>query len=708
MSRVLCILFTLLHVPILFGQNKEIHITRTENPPRIDGLLNDPAWESCNKYGGFIQFDPFNGDPGTEKTEFMLAYDSDNLYVAINCHDEEPDHIAAYLTPREQFDAIDEYYHHDPWEQASANDCVSLILDTFNDRRTYYSFTVNPKGVQKDEPGDYLWRSAAQITSEGWQAELMIPFKSMRFSKGETQIWGINLRRYIFRLKETDYFTRVGRDDVFLDKSAQLIGLRGIKGGKNLEFFPYAGFRSSRSGDESEQKFAGGLDVKYALTSNLYLDLTMSPDFSEVESDPFFYQLSPYEIELQEKRPFFQEGSRYFPGEYGGSSLFYSKRISNPRVAGKISGRQGQYTVGAVGAINKEEIEDGYIGAFSLQKDILKFSKLAAMFSGYSNHEFQNLNGNFNFNLKPSDIFSWGGSVQFAHNSDLPDARNKLISTEIDFEPDEGLSGFINFERIEKYFQPRAGIWRETDQQSLMVHPGYRFRINKKGIKQIELEGFYEIKQTADGKPLGHTGRPLELRLTTLNNYSVNMDIRLGRTKVQLEKDGSLVWHDQFFREQTAEIGTSYEGSRIFQFYSSFEFSKTPVYNEDFTEAYDGRSFEAEISLSLQPTPTIRLRMETEYTKQWKDEDGLVLFEGALSELGLSWQMTRYMYFSTILQHDSHDNRMKVDALFGIELGMGKTLSLSYKSRGRMPLRKAVTGDEASTLLLKASYLFRI
>ena len=692
----------------LFAQNKEIHISRTNNPPRTDGELNDPVWQTCRKHGDFIQYDPYNGQPETEHTTVMITYDSDNLYVAFKCDDSEPAQIAAYLTPREQFDMPSESMHVDPTEEGSANDCVTLIIDTFNDQRTSYSFTVNPKGVQKDEPGDYLWTSSAKITQEGWQAELKIPFKSIRFPKDEIQTWGINFKRYIFRLKEIDYFTRVGRDDVFLEKSATLTGLNNIKGGKNLELFPYAGFRNSQSGDESEQKFAGGLDVKYALTSDLYLDLTMSPDFSEVESDPFFYQLSPYEYELQEKRPFFQEGSRYFPEEHGGPSLFYSKRITNPRVAGKISGRQGKYTIGAVGAVNKEEIEDGYIGAFSLQRDVFKFSKVAAMFSGYSNNDFDNFNGKFNFDLKFSEIFSWDGSVQFSHNSDMSGSQNKFFNTSIDYEPDEGWNGFINFERIEKNFQPRAGIWRETDQQSFMIHPGYSFRINKSGIKQIEFEGFYEQKQTAGGTPLGYTVRPLEARLTTLKNLSVNMDMRLGRTKVQLERDGELYWYNRYFQEKTFEIGTSYEGSRFYQFDTSIELAKTPAYNEDFTEAYNGRQIEADLSLSCRPTSTIKLSIGSEYTKQIKDKDGKILFEGALSEVGFNWQITRYIYFSTILQHDSHDDRMKIDALLGIELGMGKTLSVSYKSRGAMPLRKAITGDEASTLLVKASYLFRI
>lgn len=678
---------------ILGAQTRSIVVSNTKNPPKIDGYLNDPVWQASQKHEGFFQFDPYNGQQASEVSMVMLAYDSDNLYIGIQCHDSDPAQIAASMTPREQF---------------RNNDYFTIILDTFNDRRTSYEFTVNPRGVQKDRPGDYLWASSAQITDKGWQAEIKIPFKSIRFSKTDDQIWGVNFERYIFRLKETDYFTRVGRDDVLLDKSATLTGLSNIRSGKNLELFPYAGFRDSQSGEESEQKLAGGLDIRYGLTSNLNLDFTMSPDFSEVESDPFFYQLSPYEVELSERRPFFQESRRYFPGGRHGPRLFYSKRIENPRMAGKLTGKQGPFTIGAIGAVNKEPIENGYIGAVSLQRDLFKFSKVGAMFSGYSNHDFENLNGRISADIKFSEIFSWDASVQFAYNSDLPHSQNMFYKMSVDYEPDEGWNGFLFAERIEKNFKPRAGIWRQTDAQMVMIHPGYRFRINKKGIKQLEFEWFAEIQQTSDGLPLGYTLRPLEVKLSTLKGHYLGLDFRMGKTKVQLEKEGSLFWHNQYYNEKEFEIRTSYDGNRFYQIRSSLEIAKTPVYNEDFTQAFDGTQIEGEISLALRPTSNITLSLESEYTKQTRQKDDVILFEGALSGLGINWQITRYVYFSTVLQHDSHDDRMKIDALLGVELGMGKNLSISYKSRGSLPLRKAITGDEASTLLIKASYLFRI
>ncbi|MCJ7813629.1 carbohydrate binding family 9 domain-containing protein, partial [bacterium] len=483
----------------LQAQNREIHILKTDAPPKIDGELTDPVWQTSEKYGDFFQYDPYNGKPASENTTVMLTYDKDNLYVAFQCDDREPSQMAAFLTPREEYDETSFGGSGGSggggggggfggggggvgggggggfggpggmpgFARPRNNDCVTLILDTFNDRRTYYSFTINPRGIQKDEPGNYLWESEAKITEEGWQVEIRIPFKSIRFSNNNIQIWGINIERYIFRLKETDYFTQVGRNEVYLDKIATLTGLSQIKGGRNLEFYPYTGFRKSEYKDDgekiSEQKFAFGLDAKYALTSDLNLDITMSPDFSDVESDPFFYQLSPYEVRLTEQRPFFQEGTRFFPvGGSSNTSLFYSKRINNPRMAGKITGKQGKYTIGAIGAINKEEIDEGYqngtIGAFSLQRDILRFSTISTMFSGYSHPEFKNLNGMINFNFRFSQIFSWSGSAQFTHNSDVSDSDNKLIETAVRYNPDEGWNGNISFLIIEKNFMPRAGI----------------------------------------------------------------------------------------------------------------------------------------------------------------------------------------------------------------------------------------------------------
>ena len=338
----LCLIVLFISSGILvLGNDVQIRIQKVSSSPKIDGYIEESFWGNLTPLKDFVQYDPYNGKPPSEETFVYLAYDEDNLYIAFNCLDSQPEKIKGDLTPREKF--------------GYANDYVNVIIDTYFDKRNAYDFVLNPRGVQEDLPGDYVWKSAALINDDGWSAEFEIPFKSIRFPSGSSKAWGINFVRYIFRLKETSTLSHIGRDDLRLEKSAVLTGLEGIKGGKNVEFFPYSGYRNSVSGDEKDSKFAVGLDAKYSITSNLNLDVTASPDFSEVESDPFFYQLSPYEVYIGEKRPFFQEAGKYFVQQ-----LFYSKRITNPKFAFKLTGKEKGYTIGLLGALNKAEDTDEY------------------------------------------------------------------------------------------------------------------------------------------------------------------------------------------------------------------------------------------------------------------------------------------------------------------------------------------------------------
>jgi len=262
--------------------------------------------------------------------------------------------------------------------------------------------------------------------------------------------------------------------------------------------------------------------------------------------------------------------------------------------------------------------------------------------------------------------------------------------------------------RIEKNYMPRVGIWRQTDSQSLSISPGYNIRFNQGAIKQIMFDSMARISQTADGTPTGYSVTPLDIMLNTVNNHRMMFILRLGKRKVQLrDQGGALYYSGEYFRDIDFMVDASYTGSRYYQIISSITYSKTPVYEDFFSAAYDGREIRGDLTLTLRPSSQLKITAGTDYTKQTKEEDNSILFEGAISRFGLHWQITRYVFCSANLQHDSAEDRMKLDALVGVELDMGKTLSISYKSSGE-PFRKAITGDDAYTLLVKASYLFRI
>jgi hypothetical protein len=684
---IIFILLSTLHADV----RNSFVIQRIEEAPVIDGFLDETIWKKCAPLSGFKQFDPFNGEASSESTIVKLAYNSDYLFVAMECSDSQIDKIHAPLTPREG------YYE---------GDYVSLILDTFNDQRTSYTFTLNPRGVQKDQPGDYLWESSGRIHENGWNVEFKIPFKSIRFPEQKIQTWGINFKRFIYRKKETSYYSHIKRDEVKLEKSAIIEGIYDIYGGNNLEIFPYLGYRSSRSVEQSDDKFAAGIDIRYGLTSTINLDATISPDFSEVISDPFFYQLTPYEYRLREQRPFFQESEQYLAGISTG--IFYSRRITDPKIAGKITGKHADYTIGLIGAINKEEKADGYLGAFRIQKNILKFSTISALVSGYKNAEFKNMNGNLDLLLKTSEVFSISGRLAVSSNSDLRPIQNKRYDLTLNYLPDEGIHSNITTRRIEKNYEPRVGIFGVRDIQEINWNTGYTYRINQWGLKLTSFDAAINIKETTSRNSLGYILTPMKFNLQSIHNHHLGIATSIGTNKVQIDNDGELMWTLRKFDYRSLHIWTGYNGNKYYNLSLSLNISEKPVYAADFTEAFNGWEVSTFFSLWLKPWSNLDLFFENKYTKQEKMEGKQILFEGGITDVGFFWQISRMLFFHTVIQHDSYQNKIKMDLLLGLELGIGKTLTLSYKSRGASTIDRLNFRGNERTLIVKGSYLFRI
>ncbi len=693
-KKISYIPFIFLLISIIFVRNPliadsvQINIQKVSSSPKIDGFIEESFWGEITSLKDFVQYDPYNGKSPSEETFVYLAYDEDNLYVAFNCLDSQAKKIKGDLTPREQF---------------SANDYIRIVIDTYYDKRNAYYFYLNPKGVQKDSPGDYVWKSRAVINDDGWSAELEIPFKSIRFPTGSAKPWGINFMRYIFRLKETNCLPHVGRDDVLLEKSAVLTGLEGIKGGKNLELFPYSGYRNSISGDEKDSKFAAGLDAKYSITSNLNLDLTVSPDFSEVESDPFFYQLTPYEFYIMEKRPFFQEAGKYF--EQG---LFYSKRITNPKFAFKLSGKEKGYTIGLLGALNKAGDANEYLGVCNITKDIFSLSSISFGYSGYKTSDFTNQNAGMNLNLKFSKKTEMLFQSFFSFNSDMEKGKNGHYWLFFIHYPDEGFNLIAVLRRIEKNYRPRAGFYGWfTDFQFWRIIPGYEKRINKYGIKKIAFEMDYWPSYDISGNNLGYTFKPLAMWIFSIKKHYFYVEYRMRKRRVQIYGEEDLLeWTENFFKEHSVATSFGYEGNRFYSFETYLSYNLGPVYNSEYTEAYDGKSIELSNSFELKPTSFLNFTLNLSYNKQNIRATGEELFEGILTSANIRYQISRKVFLTSYIQHDSHYKRFNLDIVLGIELGMANLISLSYKSF--FPFEGSPFENSARSFVIKASYLIRI
>jgi hypothetical protein len=706
MSPKKSLLITVIILTVLFGispdifsqeRTKSVQVPRTDRPPKIDGLIEDDCWKNMEPLSGFFQFDPVNGVKASEETLVWMVYDQNYIYFAFLMQDSQPDKIWAELTPRNTYEN---------------NDSITVILDTYNDKRTSIRFTVNPKGVQKNSV-ETIWKSSAVTHDDGWTAEMAIPFKSLRFSPQENQVWGINFERYFHRLNEQDYWTDVDRDIPLLQQMGELTGLSGVKPGYNLEFFPYAGVRISRWEGEKDDKLAAGLDVKYGILPNLILDLTASPDFSEVESDPFIFQRTPYENYFQENRPFFNEGSQYFElsteqshGWGPSMSLFYSRRISDPKIAGKISGKTGGYSFGILGALNKEEERDALYSVVRIQKDIFKNSQVGVYYAGMSAEPDYNRNFALDYNFNFGRIYFLRGTHAFSFNKDFPSKNNGMHVVQFQRDIDAGVQLEMNFHRIEENVDIRTGFVNQIDTQSFELSTGYAWRFNQGQLRRVSLDISGNLKHDSHGNS---TGNGVDLRYWTefLSKFSIHGGFSLGKSKYQIfAGDNVLIWADDFIKTYGGDIDFRWDrGGFLKEVSIEAGWEKRGIYNDDFSEVESGSHISTEFELTLRPLSYLEWSFSSDWIKQTIDRTGETVFDGMTYATALHLQLTRNLFLNTRLLGETRDNQYNFDFLVGYYFGAGNVIQLSYKKGSRT---ENFLTEKGYSITLKVSYLLRI
>ncbi len=346
------ILLIILLIPfIIYSQNNsrtENRIYKTEKvktiAPRIDGLVNEPAWDIVEWQGDFTQYSPFEGKKPSQKTEFKILYDDNNLYVALRAFDSEPDKIEKRLSRKDNFEG----------------DWVAICIDSYDDDRTGFNFYLTAAGVKADvlntndgntdNTWDPVWYGKVSSDDEGWVAEMRIPFTQLRFAKTEQHVWGLEVMRRLFRENEVSMWQLIPRDaSGWVSHWGTLEGISDINPKKEVEIIPYIMGSLERRDPEqgnpyrtgTEWGYNAGVDGKIAVTNDLTLNFTVNPDFGQVEADPSEVNLSAFESFFREKRPFFIEGNNIFSfsvtGMNSSTDLFYSRRLGrrphyNPQV----------------------------------------------------------------------------------------------------------------------------------------------------------------------------------------------------------------------------------------------------------------------------------------------------------------------------------------------------------------------------------------
>ncbi len=370
------------------AQTPSITIPRVSRTPKLAEFLTGTAREAELVVTDFRQMDPGDGAPVSQPTTAFLSYDDQNLYVAFIAKDDPP-LIRARVAKRKQI---------------LTDDRITINIDTFHDHRHAYWFDVNPYAVQldgitTDGYGDDfswegLWYTEAKITADGYVVLITIPFKTLRFPDSAKQEWGVMLGRFIQRNNEFAMWPYITRRKLpqFVAQFGHLDGLENISPGRNFQFIPYGLLSGSRYLDQpqggvpgivTEPGYRGGVDTKVIIKDALTLDMTLNPDFSQVESDePQVTVNQRYEVFFPEQRPFFMENASYFNTP---QTLFFSRRVVDPEFGVRLTGKAGRWAIGVLAADDRAPgnglLSDNPLygkratdGVLSLQRDFLKDS----------------------------------------------------------------------------------------------------------------------------------------------------------------------------------------------------------------------------------------------------------------------------------------------------------------------------------------------
>lgn len=457
-----------------------IQAKMVDQSPRLDGRLDDLAWEESPIIEGFLQQEPDYWMPGTERTVVQIVYDKDRIYFGINCFASEPERIVANNMRRDS-------------EAIASDDNVHILLDPYNDRQTGLSFQVNPLGAKRDmmvsnegrtgnADWDGVWEAKTNRNTKGWTAEVAIPFDQLRFKEGEEQVWGINLSRRISSKNEEvqlvpSHRGSITRSRYYTSDLAELRGLGAVQPKRLLQLKPYLLPGSSKdlqAADLSQSTtFETGVDLRYGITSNLTLDVSYNTDFAQVEGDQEQVNLTQFQLFFPEKREFFLQGASLF--DFGEASemrsggvrpptlLFYSRRIGLeekkqvPIILGsKLVGKVSRTSVGALNVltdltsfpgednlprsnfsvirVKQDMFSRSYVGLIAVNK------QTASPGSLWDNY---NRTGGLDFSFSPTTTLNFQGFLARTWDSNLGKSAN---------------AGFFRFNYSGNLFRTRVRI----------------------------------------------------------------------------------------------------------------------------------------------------------------------------------------------------------------------------------------------------------
>jgi hypothetical protein len=711
-----------------------VTIPRVSRPPKLSDFLSGTPREAEATITGFRQMDPGDGDPVSQPTTAFLSYDREKLYVAFIAKD-DPRLIRARIARRKQI---------------LSDDRITVNIDTFHDHRHAYWFDVNPyaiqfDGITTDGYGDDfswegLWYTEAKITADGYVVLITIPFKTLRFPDAPKQRWGVVLGRFIQRNNEFSMWPYVTRRKLpqFVAQFAHMDGLEDISPGRNLQFIPYGLLSRSRYLDQPAAGVPGmsadtghrvGIDAKAVIKDALTLDMTLNPDFSQVESDqPQVTVNQRYEVFFPEQRPFFMENASYFSTP---QTLFFSRRIIDPEFGARLTGRLGRWAIGILAADDRapgQRVAPGdplsgtraTDAVVSIQRDFMKDSHLRFFGTDREWGTSHNRVESMDLRLHLPDNFFFAGQA---------------VASQSRSTAGQDFSGSSYYARLSRTTRRLQYYSQFTDRS-----PGFRADLGY--IPRVDVREFKNrvgYKWWREKSALVNFGPAV----VVLGNWD-----RTGRAQ---DWEADIEWNMQFSRlsSLTVSHGQMFELFRGYRFRKSgtnyiftSEWFKWMAFNATLSHGpavnyypaagyapFLGNGRNANLGVTLRPTAKLRLDESYLYSRLRARDSEPVIYTNHIARSKVSYQATRELSFRAILDYNGvlpnaslvtldPGKRIGVDLLATYLLHPGTALYVGYTDiyenwlldPSRPPYLRPSGFPDMNTgrqFFVKLSYLFR-
>ena len=548
---VLLVIFSTVILPVRaddINLSSEIIASEAKESPKLDGYLNEVAWKNSSVIDQFFQREPNEGAVATERTEVRIITDDYNLYIGVICYDSAPGSIIAKEMERDS--------------ELGRDDNFSIILDTFNDKRSGYYFAINPNGAKFDaqvgssgrrgmnKDWDGVWDVRTQITDKGWSAEIVIPFKTLRFKKQDKQTWGVNFRREIARKNEEILWQGWRRNEgIFqLGAAGELQMPSKIKQERNFMVLPYlsSGYEKGFSQYDFETGGTGkiGFDAKYTLTPTLTSDFTVNTDFAQVEADQERINLTRYSLFFPEKRDFFLENASNFTmGSRFRALAFYSRRIGigedrepvSILAGGRITGKVGNNDIGLLSIRTRDtgETPGTQYNVARFKKNIFEQSHFGMIYTHKSPGSESSTNQVVGFDLSMrTRKFRGNRNLNFSSyymqsfspkTNSLSNALNLSLSY-----PNDLMNANLSYAQIGEDFNPELGYVRRTGARMWFGFFNLAPRPKMFNLRKIQLNfrAFYNTDYDGMLDSGGITFRPIGLVFQSGDQFEFNIETK--------------------------------------------------------------------------------------------------------------------------------------------------------------------------------------